>query len=68
MPDYRLLSENGDDFGLLRSKAPEWNVGEDIYRVTGEVFRLVRIMPAMDGDEIDSYLVVKLLTGGKTSH
>jgi len=64
MPAYRLLTEDGSDLGLFRSKM-RYEPGKKIYRVTGEIFRVVRFVQAMDGDEeIDGFLIVKLLTGG----
>jgi hypothetical protein len=64
MQNYRLLNERGDDLGVLHTSTPEWHVGEEIYRLTGEVFKVMAIVPAIEDDEVESFVVVNLLCGG----
>jgi hypothetical protein len=68
MPTYRLLSQDGDDLGSFTDSQRPALVGRKVYLVTGEVFRVIRVVTAMDGDDIDGYLVVELLTGERSSN
>lgn len=58
VPRYRLIDEQGDDLGPFLTAAPTWTAGDTIYRGRSSLV-VVSLRPALDGDDIDGYLVVK---------
>jgi hypothetical protein len=58
VPHYRLIDEQGDDLGPFLTAAPTWTAGDTIYRGRSSLV-VVSLRPALDGDDIDGYLVVK---------
>jgi hypothetical protein len=63
VPTYRLLGEDGADHGTFTDSDRPAQAGKKVYLVTGEVFRVIRIVSALEGDDVDGFLIVKLLTG-----
>jgi len=59
VPRYRLLSEEGEDLGLLQAVTPTWAPGDRIPRGPGDSLVVVNVTVALDGDDVDGYLVVK---------
>ncbi len=59
MPRHRLLSEEGDDLGLFQATTPTWAPGDRIPRGPGKNLVVVNVTVALDGDDVDGYLVVK---------
>ena len=54
-----LLSEQGDDLGLFQAATPAWAPGDRIPRGPGRSLIVVNVTEALDGDDVDGYLVVK---------
>jgi hypothetical protein len=58
VPHYRLIDEQGEDLGPFRASTPAWQPGERIPRGRDSLV-VVNLTPALDGDDVDGYLVVK---------
>jgi hypothetical protein len=59
VPRYRLIDEQGEDLGPFLTAAPTWAAGDKIYRGRGGNLVVLGLTPALDGDDVDGYLVVK---------
>lgn len=60
MPRYRLLDQQGNDLGPFRAATPRWAPGDTIPRgEPGTSLVVLNVTPALDGDDVDGYLVVK---------
>ena len=59
MPRYRLIDDQGKDFGPFQTAAANWVPGDRIHRGPGAAFVVLTITQALDGDDVDGYLVVK---------
>ena len=59
MPEYRLLSETGDDLGPFRTSHPSWQPGDLIPVGASGGLVVVNVTEAGELDEFDAYLVVK---------
>ena len=59
MPRYRLIDEEGEDLGPFQAATPTWAAGDRIPRGPGDSLIVVHVTEALDGDEVDGYLVVK---------
>jgi hypothetical protein len=66
VPFYRLITATGDDLGSFRAATSEWREGDRIHRGTGGELRVVRLVPAEPGDEVDGYLVVEAAPAAPT--
>jgi hypothetical protein len=58
MPNYRLLTETGKDLGPFRAGSTEWGPGDRIF-LGRDLFEVVNLTEALDGDDVDGYLIVK---------
>jgi hypothetical protein len=59
VPRYRLIDDEGHDLGAFHTAAPTWVPGDKIHRGPDASFVVVNLTPALDGDDVDGYLVVK---------
>jgi hypothetical protein len=59
VPRYRLIDEEGEDLGPFRAATPTWAAGDRIQREPRNSLIVVNVTEALDGDEVDGYLVVK---------
>lgn len=58
MPRYRLIDEQGENLGPFHTAAPTWQPGDRIPR-GHDTLVVVNLTLALDGDDVDGYLVVK---------
>jgi len=59
VPRYMLLSEEGEDLGLFKAVASTWAPGDTIPRRPGNSLVVVNVTEALEGDDVDGYLVVR---------
>jgi hypothetical protein len=59
VPRFRLIDEDGEDLGPLRAATPTWAPGDRISRGPGKSLIVVNVTEALEGDDVDGYLVVK---------
>ena len=59
MRSYRVITEQGDDLGELRSAARSWLAGEVVRFAAGGSFVVVGLTEALVEDDVDAYLVVR---------
>jgi hypothetical protein len=59
VPRYRLIDEQGEDLGPFQASTLTWTAGDRIPRGPGRSLIVVNLTPALDGDDVDGYLVVK---------
>jgi len=59
VPRYQLINEDGDDLGRFQGVTRAWSHGDVLQRGLGESWVVVSVTEALDGDEVEAYLVVK---------
>jgi hypothetical protein len=58
VPRYRLIDEDGEDLGPFQAVATTSAPGDGIPRGPGNSLVVVNVTEALEGDDVDGYLVV----------